>query len=390
MTNKLPFLRLINNHNDSLRSTIETLTAAVRGGAGKGMVALAIAGSEVSDLPGLSAAGADGAARRMTPAIDAEAMVLGRPASCRSLPMSPEGVVSPVVAARAMLVGLLGCVVQVFDCGTFTAPKVPVVRVGNVPARSPDTGAALTYAQVEQLFDDGKRHGKWLASSCDYLVIAECVPGGTTTALGVLTALGFPAASLVSSSMPALDRHRRTRLIEEGLRKAALEPSVVQRAPLHAVAAVGDPMQAFACGVALGASLHIPVVLAGGTQMLAVYSLAAALEWGIQLRNLCVVTTKWVAFDPTAGAGELSHLVGAPFAAACPDFNQSRHAGLRAYEQGNVKEGVGLGASLALAHLAGYDDAAIIRAVDRQYDQMVPEQIPFVVNPIAPGVDLSI
>jgi NaMN:DMB phosphoribosyltransferase len=87
---------------------------------------------------------------------------------------------------------------------------------------------------------------------------------------------------------------------------------------------------------------------------------------------VAVITTKWVAYDVNAGAAMLAELVGAPFAAACPNFRRSRHPGLRAYEDGHVKEGAGAGGSMAAAHLtAGASELEIVEAVDKTYDELV-------------------
>jgi NaMN:DMB phosphoribosyltransferase len=69
------------------------------------------------------------------------------------------------------------------------------------------------------------------------------------------------------------------------------------------VAAVGDPMQPVVAGMAIAASRTRPVLLAGGTQMLAVYALMAAIaategcDWNPA--NVVVGTTRWVARDAT-------------------------------------------------------------------------------------------
>jgi hypothetical protein len=59
----------------------------------------------------------------------------------------------------------------------------------------------------------------------------------------------------------------------------AYEPSFPSPScdPFKLVAAVGDPMQIAAAGMAIAASRRCGVLLAGGTQMLAVYALAQAL-----------------------------------------------------------------------------------------------------------------
>jgi len=135
-------------------------------------------------------------------------------------------------------------------------------------------------------------------------------------------------------------------------------------------------MQAFVAGVAVIAASRRPVILAGGSQMLAVYTLINRIckNEGIEASKLelAVITTKWVAYDKSAKMTELSRLVDAPFGAACPEFTQSRHPGLRLYEEGHVKEGTGAGASMAMAHLVGgASGAEIMHAIDKSYDEMV-------------------
>ncbi len=164
--------------------------------------------------------------------------------------------------------------------------------------------------------------------------MGECVPAGTTTALGVLTALGVSASGLVSSSLQQANHDTKGRLISDGLKAAALTLPDVQERPLKAVAAVGDPMQPFVAGVALAASTKVPVILGGGSQMLAVYALAQAILKSDmkaldrnERRRISVVTTKWVVEDKTSNVSELSRIIGAPFACSCPNFHLSRHEG---------------------------------------------------------------
>jgi uncharacterized protein (TIGR00303 family) len=371
MTEEHPhFIKSIHDPRGRLSHVIEQLRPAVKK---SGRFALAIGSTETSDIEGISAAGADAEARRITPALDAEALVLGSPLTAYSVPVSPDGIVSPVVASRAM-VNLLNCKIEVYDCGAFVAPKLELLRVGLTPARSLDSGMALDFDAVERLFEQGQKAGKALAQAGSYIVVGECVPAGTITALGVLTALGYPADKLVSSSLPANDHQRRSKLVESGIRNSGCHHKFnVKESPLRAVSAVGDPMQPFVAGLMLAASSHVPVVLGGGTQMLAVYALARAIAGDAALseRAVAIVTTKWVAFDTLSDPGQLARLVDAPFAASCPNFAASRHEGLRAYELGNVKEGVGLGAMMALVHLAGFSPDRICETVDLQYDRMV-------------------
>ncbi len=269
-------------------------------------------------------------------------------------------------------------VIETVDCGTFVSPRIAHKKVGATPACSVATGSALPYGEVLELYLKGYSYGTACAKEFDYLVVAECVPGGTTTAMGVLTALGHDVYHMLSSSLPRSESDLRFSLVSEGLGKTGLGVENFIADPLRAVAAVGDPMQAFVVGLLAAACSSVPVVLGGGSQMLAVFALYKAML-NVQPGAVfppeyvpLVVTTKWVAYDPSARTVELSRSLGAPYIAACPDFFKSRHYGLQAYEEGNVKEGTGAGAALALARcLGGSSESEIITAIDRVYDETV-------------------
>jgi NaMN:DMB phosphoribosyltransferase len=140
--------------------------------------------------------------------------------------------------------------------------------------------------------------------------------------------------------------------------------------PLQLVAAVGDPMQVAAAGMAIAASRTCGVMLAGGTQMLAVYALMQAiarcyaLPW--QPEQVVVATTRWVAEDSTAQTVDLAQLLAPlPFLATQLSFTTSSYAQLRAYEQGYVKEGMGAGGSCVAAHLnKGWNQIQLLQAIE--------------------------
>lgn len=332
------------------------------------------AGTKVSEHEGISAAGIDPLARRLTPALDAEALLLGRTISADRLPVSPLGIVSPVVISRACL-RLLNMDISVIDCGSFHGAASGSVQLSELVADCVSTGQALPYQHVQYLYKRGLELGAELAASRSHLVIAECVPGGTTTALAVLTALGFDVRNLLSSSLPICNHSQRFDLVRSGLDRANLSAEEYKLQPLRSVAAVGDPMQAVVAGLTLGACTKIPVFLAGGSQMLAVWTLLRALASAADMKalegNVIVMTTKWVAHDPAAGVQLLAKMLSAPFAAASPNFHASTKAGLRAYEEGHVKEGVGAGASMCLTRTAGFTAARIMEEIDFCYDELM-------------------
>ncbi len=357
---------------------------------------LCVGGTKTSDVDGLSGAGATPEDRRMTPRCDAEALINGIAGKTSQLPVSPEGIVSPVVITVACL-KLLNIPVTIVDCGTFAGPRVGErIKIGTPPADCLSSGSAQELDNVKRLFKNGCELGAKLTQDSDLVIIAECVPAGTSTAFAVLSALGYDVHNAVSSSMPNLNHQMRWQLAATGLTKAGLitsitpgDPEATQSKvgqPLNVVAAVGDPMQPFAAGLALAASHKATVILGGGSQMLAVYSLAkACTRYGVfdiedakinigansDVSNIGVITTSWVAHDKNAKVSDISKTVDAPFGCSMLDFSLSSHPGLRAYEDGHVKEGVGAGASIVLTHLLkNYSAEQLIAAIDETYSQM--------------------
>ena len=422
-------VRLVNDPTGHAQDILDAIARAA-----SFSFSLAIGSTRTSELDGVSAAGATPADRRLTPTYDAEAFYTGRVISGKGLPVSPEGIVSPVVITRACLSALessvsggAGAVASpvsrlVFDCGSFVPPAIEVSTVGSTVAQCLSTGQALPVEVVLSLFARGLKAGSEASRSNELIVIAECVPGGTSTAMAVLAALGFEVSGRLSSSIPQCNHELRLNLVRSGLERSTSSGGFLSEQDsvlssrvlsenidsnhfdddeliawrssfasgksipfaLRCVASVGDPMQAFVAGYCISASAAKPVVLAGGSQMIAVYALVSHLVSKEMLRiagysepgsleRVVVATTRWVAFDSSASVAQLAIETGAPLISCAPDFGMSRHAGLRAYEKGHVKEGVGAGAALLLAsHRAGLSASDLVAAIDGCYDEMVP------------------
>ncbi len=343
-------------------------------------VLLLLAGTDTAAVPGISAAGATPESRRWTAAADAELLLLG-PGARRphALPPLPAGV-SPALIARVVLAEL-GLEPLVLDAGAPVAPAVPHLRLGGGPARCLSGGRALEPQRVEQLLALGARWGERLARQAGRpLLLAECVPGGTTTAQAVLTGLGLPVAGLVSGSLRAPAHGLKAALVARGLAAAGLVPggpATAGRAGARAVlAAVGDPMQVLAAALALEAGRRgVPVLLAGGSQMAAVLALALALAEPSERPQLAgavaIGTTAWVAGEAGSDLAALLGRIGArwdvqPLAfAAGLRFGGCSSAALRDYERGYVKEGVGAGGLALLWELLGRSPRALALACDR-------------------------
>ncbi len=347
-------------------------------------------------IPGISAAGATPNDRKYTAIADAEFLVNGvTPQPQYPLPPLTVGA-SPVLISRAV-VEAFNLPVYVFNAGLPQPPTVPAVDLGGIPANCLSSGNALPLATVKRLFEQGLNWGQKLAAVAadGYLIIGECVVGGTTTALSILTGLGIAADGKVNSSHPSCNHAQKWEIVQAGLQRVGsgiwghgegVEEFAASSSvdPFELVAAVGDPMQIVAAGMAIAASRSCGVLLAGGTQMLAVYALARALvkQWGSgvqptagmgdryslvwQPEQIVVGTTRWVAEDPTGDTVGLARDIGSvPLLATQLSFTTSRYPQLQAYEQGYVKEGVGAGGCAIAAHLyKDWNSTQLLQAIE--------------------------
>lgn len=309
-------------------------------------------------IPHISNAGNTPSDRRFTALADGEFLAKGIQHN-PVFPLPPLSVgVSPTLISRAV-VEKWDLPLYLFNAGLPYPPSVSMIDLGGKTANCVSTGRALPLSVVEHLYQQGLQWGKTLAVLAyphHYLLLAECVVAGTTTALAVLTALQIPAYGMVNSSHPVCNHQQKWEIVCQGLSKRGGHFN----SPLEIIAAVGDPMQVVVAAMALAASQKVGVMLAGGTQMLAVFAFMKALarhyHHPLFLDNIIVATTRWVAEDSTGNTVALAEKVGdVALCATRLDFSDSPWECLRAYERGFVKEGVGAGGSAVAAHLLGVD-----------------------------------
>jgi len=317
-------------------------------------LAVVAGATETAAIEGISAAGADPTLRRHTPSADLEIVAGGRPAADSPVPVSPAGCPTPAVVTRAVreLVdfGFVG-----IDAG-LAVPTAPASETlldanaspgGDVRTAEPAPDAAAVFERGRELAgavagdeNDGGRDGH-----PGELLVGETIPGGTTTALGVLTALG--ERPVVSSSLAANPLARKRSVVEEGLAASGLSPGDAAGDPIESVRLMGDPVLAAAAGLVVGCvERGVDVTLAGGTQLATVAALAR--HAGVD-RRLPLATTAFVADDPTADVARLADDLDLALTATDPAFGASDHPAMRAYARGEAKEGVGMGGALALA-----------------------------------------
>tara|TARA_Y100001968_G_scaffold61058_5_gene51897 strand:- start:1139 stop:2308 length:1170 start_codon:yes stop_codon:yes gene_type:complete len=344
---------------------------------------LVLAGSRTAEIEGISWAGATPEARRHTAIADAE-LLLNGPLNRQDwpLPELPAGVSPALISYVAKC--FLDVNPYVVVSGLEHSPPFSHLLIDKLslgPANCLSTGKAMSTDRVKTLWRAGFLMGLNLEKP---LLLAECVPGGTTTAHAVLSGIGLDVADLISGSVLNPPVALKKKLVDRGLHAACLgeNPS-----PIQLLAAIGDPFQAIAVGLLLGArSAGQPVLLGGGSQMLAVLALALV-ETAPSLRadfvtEIAIGTTSWLAKEAhyldnsQSSFIKLMNVVSDYFEvsllgfASGLRFHESTKKVLRDYELGYVKEGVGAGALTFLAQLKGISSETLVDACELAVDQL--------------------
>ena len=326
-----------------------------------------IATTETAKIPEISAAGKHPEFTDYTPPADAELLLLGKCKCINGVPVTPDGIPTPALITMSALL-LADIPVLVASGGLKVKPQIPFLDLGGKPGRDIRSGNAVD--NVEEVIQRATLAGEQLAKTSDYLVIGESIPGGTTTALGVLSAMGVNAEGKVSSSMPDNPHGLKNETVRAGLAASGASFGSLAKNPIKAISCVGDPMMPAFAGLVVGAAAEVPVLMAGGTQMTAVLAVVNALNPDV-LCNVAIGTTRWVANDMSSDIkGIVAQISDVPVLAADLNFAQSRFSGLQAYEKGIVKEGVGAGgaAIAAMAKLGGaITKNMLLKEIERNY-----------------------
>jgi uncharacterized protein (TIGR00303 family) len=324
--------------------------------------ALVCGTTETATIDGISAAGADPDAMRYTPAADAELVTYGTTVVTPGVPVSPTGCPTPALVTRAVR-ELVGFDPLVVDAGLSVETGAPTLSVGAAPGG--DLRAPEPIPDAPGIVERAREYGRALPT--DHLVVGECIPGGTTTALGVLTALGV--ADSVSSSFPENPIPLKREVVEAGLEASDVAPGALAGQPVEALSTMGDPVLAAVLGLTEGAlASGATVTLAGGTQMLAA---AALVRHGGYDGDLTVATTPFVAADDSAGVRETAAAVDVDLVVTDPGFGATDHVATERYRHGEAKEGAGMGGALAVADRAGVPMRAVRERLVERYEDLL-------------------
>ncbi|MEM2576855.1 MAG: TIGR00303 family protein, partial [Candidatus Bathyarchaeia archaeon] len=127
-------------------------------------------------------------------------------------------------------------------------------------------------------------------------------------------------------------------------------------------------------GLVSGAAEKVKVLMAGGTQMGAILTILK-IEKPEALNNIAIGTTRWIIEDKSSDIkGIMKQFGEIPVMAANLNFSKSSYQGLKAYEQGIVKEGVGAGgASIgSIVKSKGFiNSETLLKEIEKNYERLI-------------------
>ena len=173
----------------------------------KPMFLCVLSSTKTAHIPKLSAAGKTAELTDYTPAGDAELMETGNIISVPVLPMTPPyDTPTPAIMTRSAL-KLTDAPYHFINSGLIVTPDVPCIDLKANPGE--DIREPVAVMDVQGIYERAKLLAKRLRNQADHVVIGESIPGGTTTAMGVLMALGYNGNSAVAQMKTLLSLKNR-------------------------------------------------------------------------------------------------------------------------------------------------------------------------------------
>jgi uncharacterized protein (TIGR00303 family) len=329
---------------------------------GKADFLLAASVTKTCEIQGITQAGIPGMIP-LTPTLDAEFITNEKVFSLGELAETPTGVPSPALITRAVHNLSPFSTIEILDLGLQTQPQNCTVHHFDIePSKAIHEGADI---HAKEVFAKGMAFGKSYELKGNYLILGESTPAGTTTATASALALGYDCADDFSSSFLHVPNDIKTQTIHKALSLIKNDMTNFEKLGI-----VSDNMLIFCAGFLLEASKRFQIVLAGGTQMAACLLIADKLREDVLMRikhdNITLATTQWVANDTNSNITHiLEQLSYTPHAIYTTfTFKNSEIPILKKYDEGEAKEGVGAGASLAFAHKNSITNHTLLEQIE--------------------------
>ena len=299
----------------------------------------------------------------LTPTLDAEYLINEKVFSLKAFLQTPNNIPRPTLISRAIHNLAPFSSIEILDLGLEVTPQNVSLNSFNLkPSSSIVKGADI---DAKEVFRKGMSFGKNYELKGNYLILAESVPAGTTTATASCLALGYACKNDFSSSFA----HEPSSIKAETIRQA-IRLTNQKMTHFEKLSIVSDNMLLFCAGFLLEASRRFHVVLAGGTQMAACLLIADKLREDVLMQlksnNITLATTAWIANDSHSDIQHLLSLLSYTPHAIYTEFSfaNTEIDILKKYDDGEAKEGVGAGASLAYGIANGLDSTQVLNEIE--------------------------
>ncbi len=321
--------------------------------------------TKTCEIPNISQAGIPGKLY-LTPTLDAEFLCTKEVRSLEDIAKTPKGVPTPALITRAIHELKAFSNIEILNLGLEVSPKIDYFKIHNFdikPSGRIDDGAKINAFEI---FQKGLEFGQNFQTNDDYVILAESIPAGTTTANATAKALSYDCEGYFSSSFKNNPSDIKNQTIEKALKRVNLNGDLFE-----ILSSVSDNMIIFNAGFILGSRANnLKIVLAGGTQMasvlLVVNSILRSMEGSVDSSNLALCTTKWINKDENSNIKALLEQLDFPINAYASDFDfgLSNHPALKLYDEGEAKEGVGCGGALCYATINGLTKEEITKKIE--------------------------
>ncbi|MFA6740724.1 MAG: TIGR00303 family protein [Arcobacteraceae bacterium] len=321
--------------------------------------------TKTCEIPNISQAGIPGKLY-LTPTLDAEFLCTKQVRSMPDIAQTPKGVPTPALITRAVHELKAYSNIEILDLGLDVVPQIDYFKIHDFaikPSARIDDGAKISALEI---FQKGIEFGQNYQINDDYVILAESIPAGTTTANATALGLQYECEGYFSSSYKNNPSDIKNQTIGKALKRVDLDADLFE-----ILSSVSDNMIIFNAGFILGSRVNnLKIVLAGGTQMAAVLlvinSILRSMGGVIDSSNLALCTTKWIIKDENSNIKALLEQLDFPMNAYAStfDFSLSNHPALKLYDEGEAKEGVGCGGALCYASINGLTKEQVTKKIE--------------------------
>ncbi|MBY0540860.1 MAG: TIGR00303 family protein [Campylobacterales bacterium] len=321
--------------------------------------------TKTCEIPNISQAGIPGKLY-LTPTLDAEFLCTKQVRSMPDIAQTPKGIPTPALITRAVHELKAYSNIEILDLGLDVVPQINYFKIHDFaikPSARIDDGAKISALEI---FQKGIDFGQNYQINDDYVILAESIPAGTTTANATALGLQYECEGYFSSSYKNNPSDIKNQTIGKALKRVDLDADLFE-----ILSSVSDNMIIFNAGFILGSRVNnLKIVLAGGTQMAAVLlvinSILRSMGGVIDSSNLALCTTKWINKDENSNIKALLEQLDFPMNAYAStfDFSLSNHPALKLYDEGEAKEGVGCGGALCYASINGLTKEQVTKKIE--------------------------